>query len=475
MENIFNIKLWYSAYEVRLAMKRNINSTNLSEPRSPYHTKYHEIARATLKECGGKNLKAFLILKDQVGIGRAKRVMPKIGEAWHMLKCKNWKPCVWDDETWFYTSKHYDLHTLHVSEEDATQVAFTPSEEYMLRDRQTRMKPGRYHRVYAARDSDTFRSALREALEVEGYIRGSGVLDGQKLRLHRYDGNIVCPYLDGDYTNVKVYDDHLLVGSCGIDGQNSSGLIEDNRSVCDCCGDRVDEDDTTYVEWDEQRVCSDCLDREYTYAYTGRHQEWVPDSENLYRHNGGTYTSEGLEYHDLRVCEECGEVVDNDDCVELHNGDYVCAFHAEECEVTGDWYLKDDMVDTEFDGRIAGEVAVKLHPSGELGWKDRCCRLTTTGESFLWVHQDFMEGMDSDEFTAFFGVFSKALVPFSLQAEYGGFIERITKAFDPLNVRDGNAVDNAIEDVIESHIEVEDEIASPALITKETEHERIAA
>ena len=103
--------------------------------------------------------------------------------------------------------------------------------------------------------------------------------------------------------------------------------------------------------------------------------------------------------------------------------------------------------------------------------------MITKGETFLWVHQDFMEGMDSDEFTAYFGVFSQALIPFSMQAEYGGFIERITKAFDPLNVRDGNDVSSTIEDVIESHIEVEDELelASPALITKETEHERIAA
>ena len=85
--------------------------------------------------------------------------------------------------------------------------------------------------------------------------------------------------------------------------------------------------------------------------------------------------------------------------------------------------------------------------------------------------------MDSDEFTAYFGVFSNALVPFSLQAEYGGFIERITKAFVPLNVRDGGDVSSTIEDVIESHIEVEDELelASPALITKEIENERIAA
>ena len=144
MENIAQIKLRYSNCETRLAMKRNINSANLSEPRSRYEEKYHEIVAATLKQCGGKNLKAFLIFQSQLGIGRAKRVMPKIGEAWHMLKSKNWKPCVWDDERWFYKSKHYNLHTLHVSEEDATQVAFTPSEDYLLRDRQTRMKPGRY-------------------------------------------------------------------------------------------------------------------------------------------------------------------------------------------------------------------------------------------------------------------------------------------------------------------------------------------
>ena len=599
MENIIHVKYWHGKWEARSAMKRNVASANANDPRDRWHAKWDAYVVEAFKANGGKNFKAFDQLHRQIGLLSANRVMPEIGRAYVDRSIKDWKPCVWDDESWFYNAPTRILHAVHVSHDDPAQVAYTPSEAYLLRDRQTRVKPGRYlaqffgpgsenpvlteaevkywadrqvaaskpvelrfianddpdgwewvyengpmscmrynrddrylasglygedhpvriyahpdndlalafimvpgkaydrdleaeyyeeliaartivnteaktyHRVYGANDNDTYRSALRAALELAGYQHSDHVLEGQKLRIHKYNGSLVCPYLDGEYSNVEVHSYYLVVGRYGMDGQNSCGLLEDNRCQCDCCDGYFDEDDLTCVEWKDQRVCQDCLDINYTYAYTGRYQEWVPDSESLYRYKGDTYTGESLDYHDLRICDDCDEVMSLDDMVELHDNSYVCRDHTELCEVTDEWYLSSDLSDTEFDGRIAQREAVELFPSGEYGWKDRCYRLTTTGDKFLWVHQDFMEGMDSDEFTAFFGVFAQALVPFSMQGEYVGFIERITEAFTPLNVRDGDDVYSTIEDMIESHIpEVDDEIV---LINKETENERIAA
>ncbi len=54
------------------------------------------------------------------------------------------RPVVWNNESWWQNSMTQTWHCAHVSSEDPTQIAFTPSFEYGRANRQVRMKPGRY-------------------------------------------------------------------------------------------------------------------------------------------------------------------------------------------------------------------------------------------------------------------------------------------------------------------------------------------
>lgn len=54
----------------------------------------------------------------------------------------------WAEEDWFKKSAHYDTHFAHLSAADTKMVAYTRGEQEGIRDRQTRVRPGRYLTQY---------------------------------------------------------------------------------------------------------------------------------------------------------------------------------------------------------------------------------------------------------------------------------------------------------------------------------------
>ena len=156
------------------------------------------------------------------------------------------------------------------------------------------------------------------ALEKAGYTQGD--LDDCRVLYFRRHDEPVMPYLDSEANTCEVSsDDYVRIGYDleYIADQTHGGVMTNtSRCTCDECGDRCDEEDMTYVDDADMTVCQHCLQRNFTMAYTGRHQEYVRDADySFYEHNGDVYTEDGLAYHDLVILAD-DSVADRDDVEE---------------------------------------------------------------------------------------------------------------------------------------------------------------
>lgn len=146
-------------WEVRSAIKANIHSTDLKEPRAKptikeYGEPLHEFVRRTIKEYGKgkKNMAVFLSLLGNSPYA-ASIVMPKHYAAWRKRKEKIVLLPTWDAYLPIVEGPAR-LHNAHVSPTDNTRVRFTPDERAFLEGRTISMRPGRYLNKYYGPDSD---------------------------------------------------------------------------------------------------------------------------------------------------------------------------------------------------------------------------------------------------------------------------------------------------------------------------------
>lgn len=190
-----------------------------------------------------------------------------------------------------------------------------------------------YGRIYG--DADR----LRPALEKEGYTEG--YLTGARLLRIEDDGYLICPYLDGDCT-VRDEGDYLVIGG-DIDADSTSGLIEDYRISCECCGDRINphRDDYSYVQvdrWGNQEVyCSHCEENRTVYC---EHEEITVPEDDAVDLADGTFVSKWYFNDNGAMCEGNGENYLDVDMIELADGtlwskDYF-EDHGAMCGVTGE-------------------------------------------------------------------------------------------------------------------------------------------
>lgn len=161
-----------------------------------------------------------------------------------------------------------------------------------------------YLRIYA--DDDRYRTLLHNALDNAGYRHSSGTLDNQRLvRRTTDDGETICPYLDGSYTDVETYRDYMIVGDGGDDGQQSSGVLAGDRDRCHCawCDGYYNEDDGWYIESVHEWVCESCTNDNFVYAYARRgNQELYPEDDDYVtycEYNGNYYHTDYLDDNDM--------------------------------------------------------------------------------------------------------------------------------------------------------------------------------
>lgn len=204
-----------------------------------------------------------------------------------------------------------------------------------------------YSRVYG----DEVR--LCDLLETAGYERGS--IEGARLERIEESGGFVMPYID-EADGCQDCGGHLKIGGGRINCGNTNGL-SGSGTVCEACGDEVDEDDCRRNDGGE--VFCDCcyLDR-YSYCERGDEEclsedmrEVICTSRYGTRSRTTQYWGPNAVDRYAFTCEGNGAIYDNEFKVELADGTVWSVDYFEEhgacCEGSGDNVALDDTVQLE--------------------------------------------------------------------------------------------------------------------------------
>ena len=239
---------------------------------------------------------------------------------------------------------------------------------------------------------------LEAWLKEQGFEHRRGYEEGTQLAYIPTSDDFLAPYIDGSEQRVSIgrmvgggvgapQEQYLYIDPDGeyecdnTDGSPSGGA---NRHLCECCDNYFDEEDMTWVGRGEDiYVCDDCRNDNYTYAYTRRGNEayihsddviyvdsqdayydvnYLEDNEIVELDNGDYEHMANAVYIDSRnawfetdderiVCDHNGEHQMHDDCVCLHNGEYALTDEAFYCEGSNEWYLLDNLDPVIVDGK----------------------------------------------------------------------------------------------------------------------------
>ena len=171
---------------------------------------------------------------------------------------------------------------------------------------------------------------------IEAYLQGLGYAKWrgwpEHVRLMRYPlrrEGFLMPYIDGQNQHVEEDgDDHFRVSNYeGWEACSTNGIIDGYSCTCDDCGQGMDEDDTYSIGYHgDSRVGPCCIDN-YTFVHGRRGERYhVPNNDAV--HVDGEY------YHD--------EYLDDNNIVELANGDYTHSDNAVFIESCDEYYHVDD-------------------------------------------------------------------------------------------------------------------------------------
>ena len=179
-------------------------------------------------------------------------------------------------------------------------------------------------------------NGMENWLHEQGYVKENYWRDGEKLAYFGTCDNFLAPYLDGGEKRVSVNCDEeekwVMVDGEGeyICDQTGGVPTDDSGDYFECedCGDRTAEDDGYWVGRSEDtRVCESCLEHNYTYAYGRRGNQYYVHNDNV------VYVDSQSESYDA-------DYLDDNEIIELNNGDYVPLDEA--VEVNGDWFHIED-------------------------------------------------------------------------------------------------------------------------------------
>lgn len=78
--------------------------------------------------------------------------------------------------------------------------------------------------------------------------------------------------------------------------------VAEDFSTCDCCGELTNNDNLTYIEFTDERVCGSCLENKY--AYVDTEDDYYPIEKVNVCVCGRTYL---IEEGDKGLCPDCIE------------------------------------------------------------------------------------------------------------------------------------------------------------------------
>lgn len=212
-------------------------------------------------------------------------------------------------------------------------------------------------------------------LEAAGYGRCDDGLEGIQLtRIEGNDRDVMMPYIDGDCQSFDICSDHICICHNGdYEANSQSGEYsggEDDREQCDECGDSFDDNELTYIEHREARVCEYCLNNNYYYAIIGRNRrggfEHDHARQDICTYVGGSVgewvLDDKLEELDMYECEDSDDYYHINDLVSVLNGfcheDVAVALAFEDCD-GNDYAIPCDTTTTVFGNTVLTDDSEK--------------------------------------------------------------------------------------------------------------------
>jgi hypothetical protein len=212
--------------------------------------------------------------------------------------------------------------------------------------------------VMVVRDDGSVHASRVYGLErAESMVKSIGItvdsLEGGQLKQIEAKDSYLMPYIDGDCDRIGDKGSYFLVEEDGNHVADSEGgMLEDETSECEHCGDRCNGDNmgSMYVRGSELSVCVTCREDSY---YVDRLDEYhyyddcVELSDTYY---GGRW---GFTEHDLS--DECTHTdegyVRDDDCVE---------FEGESMHVDRKDAIEEDREQQELEAEEAKQEAIRI-------------------------------------------------------------------------------------------------------------------
>ena len=225
-------------------------------------------------------------------------------------------------------------------------------------------------------DSNLWHTRMKETVEAAGYTRGD--LMGVYLDAVDHDNggaSYVMPYVDsgmGGTPYGTLEGGRIKVGRNGdVDLQTQEGFVDfddSNKTTCNECDERMDEDDAIYVENEEISICDFCYSRHFCSAIGRRGREVTARHCDCTEVNGTWYVDEYLSDNGVYECEYRDEYYHEDDLVYTLAG-YVNVSDAvklDEDDSNGNHYAYPGDERETHDGRkIHGDNAVVEEVNGE--------------------------------------------------------------------------------------------------------------
>jgi hypothetical protein len=172
---------------------------------------------------------------------------------------------------------------------------------------------------------------------IEAYLQGLGYAKWRgwpdHTRVMRYplrrDIGFLMPYIDGHCQQVIEDDDVFRIsGYDGTAATNTCGIINGYTCTCDDCGAGFHDGDGAWTGvHEENHVCQNCLENDYTYAYSRRGNEYYIRNDDVIEVRGDYYHTSYLSDNSI---------------VELHDGEFEHSDHAIYVDSEDAYYYEDD-------------------------------------------------------------------------------------------------------------------------------------
>lgn len=231
-----------------------------------------------------------------------------------------------------------------------------------------------YVRSYKRERDERSHSGADEA--IESYLNGRGYTKWRAWRhgtpLMKYPlrrNGYLMPYIDGGVQRVTDDGDEFTIDDSGeFDASNTSGTINSHEYTCEDCGAGFNDGDGYWVGiHDEHHVCDSCCNDHYTYCYSRRGNQYYIHNDDVTEVNGESYDTDYLDDNNIVELHD-GEYEERDNAVWIESSDeyYHCddedICYAEDsnqhelkddcwqCEESGNWYTEDtDYVEVDGD------------------------------------------------------------------------------------------------------------------------------